>query len=186
MDKSRWKFIRTDRILRSLEEKDLQGLRTDTIRGFPGTRKRQHATAPVQIVQKVYTPYVGSGDLLVESLATNQGRRYNPEIFFDEVEYEEEDAPDNVTFTATDGQMYSIKPIQLRDNNARVKCTCLDFHYRFAQTNARDDALYGNPPPPYQRKTTTRPSVNPMRVPGMCKHLLKLVEDLQKDKILTR
>lgn len=186
MDKTRWKFIRSERILRSLEEADLQDLRTATIRGFPGTRARQYATGTVRVIQKVYTPYQGTANLLVESLVDNQGHRYNPEIFFEGVEFEEEDSPNNVTFTATDGEMYHIQPIQFRDNNAKVRCTCLDFHYRFAQTNARDDTLYGNPPPPYQRKTTTRPSVNPQRVPGMCKHLLKLVEELQRDKVVTR
>ena len=184
MDKSNWKFIRTGRILQSLEEATLDQLQRDTIRGFPGTKARQNATHTVQITQKTYTPFEPSHALLVKAVANNQGRVYYPEMFFEEVVYEDEDTPNNVTFTGTDGEMHHIQPIQFQRNNTRVKCTCLDFHYRFAQTNARSDSLYGEPPPPYQRKTTTHPPANPMRVPGLCKHLIKLVEDLRRDKIL--
>ena len=185
MDKSRWKLIRTEHILQSLEEAlTINRLEQDAVRGFPNTKARQHLVAPVQIVQLVYTPFVGTGNLLCESLASNQGRNYNPEILFDGVVYEEEDEPANITFVATDGEEYHIQPIMLAQNNARVRCTCLDFHYRFTHTDAKADALYGNVPPPYQRRTETRPPANPMGVPGFCKHLFKLVDRLQQDRIV--
>jgi hypothetical protein len=80
---------------------------------------------------------------------------------------------------ASDGQDYHVQPLQLAGHNVKVRCNCMDFYFRFANYNAQDKSLVGKPPPLYRRKTTTRPPVNPGQVPGMCKHLLKLVQTLQ-------
>lgn len=208
-NKSRWKFIRTERVLASIEQLELQELENQVssliklieedvelyeaalkdlerniIRGFPRTKKRQYATDTVRIVQLNIVPYVPSKGLLFKAVANNEGNTYAPEIFFDEVTFENEDTPNNVTFTATDGEQYHIEPIRFTNNNARVRCNCLDFHYRFAQYNAHAGDLYGKPPPPYHRRTTTYPPVNPMKLPGICKHLLKLSKMLEENKYL--
>lgn len=210
MDKNRWKFIRTERIFASIEQLELQELETQVssliklieedmelyeaslkdlerniIRGFPRTKKRQYATDTVRIVQLNIVPYVPSRSLLFKAVASNEGRTYDPEIFFEDVTFEDEDTPNNVTFTASDGEHYHIEPIKFTNNNARVRCNCLDFHYRFAYYNAQAGDLYGEAPPPYHRKTTTYPPVNPMNVPGLCKHLLKLSKALEENKYIT-
>lgn len=181
-----FRVIRTERILQALQELSVGDLERDTIRGFPGTTKRQFATQPVRIVEMRLTPYEPSGKLLAEATANNEGRLYNPQILFAEVVYEQEDTPQNITFTGSDNEPHHIQQIQFANNNAQVRCNCLDFHYRFAQYDARNDALYGNPPPPYQRRTDTRPPANPLGVPGICKHVLVLIDELQNVKILSR
>lgn len=202
MDKGKLKFIRTQRIVESLqvhalremeesvasmiEEATLSDLEKGIKQGFPKTKRRQFATDPIQIPQITITPYTQSNAILFEAVVNNEGRQYNPEIYFEGVQFENEDTEHNVTFTATDGNRYHIQPLQFAKDNARVRCTCLDFFYRFAHTNASGDSLYGNPPPHYQRKTTNRPSVNPMKVKGMCKHLIKLTHELEEDSLLTQ
>ncbi len=181
MDKPNYQLIQ------QMDESSIRDLETNIQRGFPNTKKRQYATGPVQIPMVKITPYVPSTSLFIEAQANSSGRRYNPEMLFDSVDYEQEETQTNVTFTGSDNNEYNItQAVPLTGNKVKVRCNCLDFHYRFAMQNARDGSLYGPPPPAYQRKTETRPPVNPMKVPGMCKHLLKLVDELQKTGIVAK
>jgi hypothetical protein len=190
MDKSKWYLIRKERLLKSLEENTIVQLQQDTVRGFPGTKARQNSPDVIRIIQKSYVTFIGQGFLLIKSLADNKGKKYNTEIMFEDVEYEDEDTPENITIFSTDKEYQHFQPIVLAQNNARVRCTCLDFFYRFAHNNYKADSLYGEVPPIYQRvlgpygEPSKRPPVNPLRVPGLCKHLYALVTDLQREKIV--
>ena len=149
-------------------------------RAFPNTRKRQHATNEVTISNVQYIPYIGTKLLHVKSSSMSNGHQYAQALQFVRVNFESEDTDSNSTFKASDGTDYHIQPLDLSDINVKVRCSCLDFRFRFADYNSQDKSLVGRAPPLYQRKTTTRPPVNPTGVPGMCKHLLKLVDMLQQ------
>ena len=98
--------------------------------------------------------------------------------------FEPEDAASNTTFRGADNNEYHIQPIPLNGSNVRVRCNCLDFYYRFAAWNAGDNSLQGRPAPPYNPKGE-RPPVNPTRVPGVCKHVIKVVDRLKQGRIVT-
>lgn len=176
--------IRGERIIQQLEEQSsVPQLQSNIERGFPETRKRQHATGEVTISNVQYIPYIGMKMLHVKSMSSSNGNQYNQSMQFLRVEFASSDAPDVATFQASDGEDYHVVPLILAGHNVKVKCNCLDFHYRFAHYNSQDKSLVGRPPPLYQRKTN-RPPVNPMRVPGMCKHLLKLVQTLESNGLI--
>lgn len=178
-------FIRGQRILDQLNEMSSYPKLYDNIeRGFPTTKKRQHATGEVTVTNTQYIPYVGMKMLHIKALTTSNGHQYAQSLQFLRVTYETEDTESNITFQGTDGRDYHIAPITLTDHNVKVKCNCLDFFHRFAHYNAQDKSLIGRPPPLYQRKTD-RPPVNPLRVPGLCKHLLKVIETLEGTGIIS-
>ncbi len=184
MDMKYFKTIRGDRILSALYEETLTDLERNIVQGFPNTKKRQHATDPVHIVHLKITPYIKTGDLLIETLATSDGKKYDQKIMFPhEVKFEDNDTNENVTFTASDNQTYNMQPLSLSGATVRVRCSCLDFRYRFSVWNNAKDALYGEPFPPF-RRTSNRPPVNPDRVPGLCKHIIKAVEALTQAGII--
>lgn len=177
---SEFRVLRGERILQQLEEdSSIPQLQQNIEQGFPETRKRQHATNEVVISNVQYVPYIGMKMLHVKSLAASNGNQYQQALQFMRVNFESEDTDTNATFQASDGEDYHIQPLNLSGHNVKVRCNCLDFHYRFANYNAQDKSLVGKPPPLYQKKTN-RPPVNPSQVPGMCKHLLKLVEMLRR------
>lgn len=167
-----------------IDESSLVDLEQSAVRGFPATTKRQHLTGPIHMTGLEITPYVPSKQLRCEAKMQNGGNTYNCVIQFDGVTFEDEDMPTNVTFTATDGEDYNIIPANARNNDVLVRCNCLDFYYRFAVYNQNDGSLYGNPTPPYQRKTNNRPPANPGKVPGLCKHLMKFADFLHQTKIV--
>lgn len=173
------KLIRGARILQQLNEDSTEDQLDTNIRtAWPNTTKRQNATGEVVINNIQYIPYVGMKMLHVKSTSQSNGHNYNQALQFVKVVFENADTDENVTATATDGTEFHCQPIDLTVHNCKVRCGCLDFYYRFSFQNSGDRSLVGRAPPLYQRKTTTRPSVNPTNVPGLCKHLLKLVEML--------
>lgn len=180
-----FKVLRGQRLLTQLDEDSTyRDLENDIRRGFPDTRKRQHATGPVGILKLSYVPYVQDGVLRVEAVANSSGNKYNPIIQFREVQFQEEDLPNNTTFRAADNNEYHIQPIQLAGSNVKVRCNCLDFYWRFSPTNAGDASLYGEPRPPYNAQGN-RPPANPANVPGVCKHVIKLVDRLRQARVVS-
>jgi len=185
-------FIRGARLLQwsedseTLEEVTLNDLERDTVFGFPNTTKRQHATDPVQITATKLVAAVPTNDLKCDATAKSGPKTYDPKILFLDVEYQDQDTNENVTFTGADGKTYNIIPVSLLNSNVKVTCNCLDFRWRFSVWNDDRGALYGDPPPPYQRKTDTRPPANPNRTPGICKHLIKLTQSLRQSGLIGR
>jgi hypothetical protein len=164
-------------------------LRTNIERGFPYTKRRQHVTDPIQIQKMELIPErrhegkLGRNSLLVRANANNEGRIYHPHIRFLNVGFQDEDLPNNVTFVGADGEEYHITPIRLRMINVEVACDCLDFYFRFSVHNKQDKSLYGPPPVPYHSRGL-RPPVNPLKVPGVCKHLIKLSDVLRNSNVI--
>lgn len=156
-------------------------LEDNIVTAFPHTKRRQHIVHEVNVKSIEFIPFVGMNTLHVRSTTDD----YKQAIQFNNVQYVagEQDGAAVVTDSATNAK-YWFTPIQLSMNLVKVRCSCLDFRFRFAAYNNTDKSLVGRPPPRYVRKTTTRPSVNPTQVPGMCKHLLRVLEELQRDGVL--
>lgn len=77
-----------------------------------------------------------------------------------------------------------VNPIKMSETPIRVRCTCPDFYWRFAFYNYEQGCLYGLRPPPYSRKTH-RPSLNPRRLPGMCKHLMNAIRMMKYSHLIS-
>lgn len=182
MEKKLW-LIRGQRILNQLNETTYSELERNVMSFTPQSKKRQYVVTPVQIAQLTLIPYAQNGALETKALAHGETGHYEPQMVFSEVEYQDEDTPENVTFMAPDGQDYHIIPIDLAKNNVKVRCTCLDFRWRFAIYNEKGGSLYGPGPGVYQKRTQ-RPPNNPRGVPGLCKHLMKLVIELRNSQVV--
>ena len=164
-------------------ELTLPQLHQAAVNAYPQTTKRQHVTDELNVAAIKMIPHQNA--LMIRATVTNNngGKSYNTTILIDNVEYEEEDSPTNVTFVGSDGQEHHIKQIQKSQSQAKVRCNCLDLYWRFATWNYNHDSLLGTKPKPYQ-KTSNRPDVNPQQKPGICKHLMKTIEALQHSNLI--
>jgi hypothetical protein len=185
------KIIRGERILEQiafkeaqLDESTFKQLERNTQAFLPITKQRQHAMGPVHIVKLELVPARDSQTLIAKAQINSSGTQYDSTIQFDGVIYEDGDQNDNVSFVGVDGEEYNIIPIDLMKSNVKVVCSCLDFYWRFAATNATDGSLLGKPPPLYQKRTQTRPPANIRKVPGVCKHLLKMAVELKVQRVV--
>jgi len=162
------------------EESSFNRLQQNIINNFSTTR-RQNAVSEVIIDNITYTPFEDSGILQVEATTRSNQHIYKVILQFQGLVFREQ--PQSVSIKSTDGAINYFQPISLGTNNIKVKCDCLDFYWRFAYWNANDKSLYGEPPAPY-RRTTNRPPANPSRTPGICRHIIRVVDELRKQGIV--
>lgn len=143
------------------------------VAAFPNTQMRQYATHPIVVKHLRWTPFVGMKTLFIKALAQNEGREYEPILLLKQINYD----GDEITITASDGQVYSFTKPSLEHADALVRCNCKDFRYRFSWYNHLDHSLYGAKPKKYVSKGVGPPA-NPLQMEGMCKHLIKTIHVL--------
>lgn len=165
------------------EQSTYSDLERNILNFTPVTTKRQHSVDPVRIVSIELLPFLGTKNLNVGAVASSDGTNYSPKMIFNNIDFDDEDQQDNVTFKAKDGNDYHLKPLDLNQHTVRVHCDCLDFYWRFAAFNAKDKSLIGAPPKPYKRVSNRGPA-NPQEKPGVCKHLIAAVKALKHSGIV--
>ncbi|MGZ5486719.1 MAG: hypothetical protein ACXWFB_12570 [Nitrososphaeraceae archaeon] len=153
--------------------------------GFPDTKKRQHATNEVQVTNLQYTPIPQSNFLRINSNSRSTNNNTHQQIIdLRTIQFDKIDNEQNVSFEARNGTKYFVHPVELSATTVGVFCDCEDYMMRFANFNIQNNCHVGPTPRPYTRKTDNRPPVNPSKVPGMCKHLIKLADQLEQFGLL--
>lgn len=131
---------------------------------FPDTSKRQHISNSVVISSITKIPFIGLGTLFVKGITENN---YKPIILIKNVNY-------------NNGKINEISI----DQDILVRCNCNDFYYRFNYFDYQNKLLYGRVRKKYEAKYNPG-SANPFEKPGMCKHIIKLMEELISQKVIT-
>jgi hypothetical protein len=152
----------------------------NTDRAFKNDRNVR--ASDVKITNTIFIPYINDNYLEVEAESKTDNGKYISRIVFENIFYRDEPSKRTARIVTVDGAEYYFDRINRSRSNVKVSCTCLDFHYRFAIYNYRDNALATDPPKPYVKKTD-RPPVNPAKVSGVCKHIIRMVEELERDNI---
>jgi hypothetical protein len=155
-----------------INESSLNTLYQSAVDAFPNTRKRQFAVGEIEIENVRAVPYLGMRTLFVQSGARNQDRHYSPVILFRDVNYNE----NGEIIIEYQGDEYRFDRLSLNNNDVLIRCNCPDFYWRFTHYNHLDHSLYGRDRAFYQNQGG--PPANPQEMPGMCKHLLALIRDL--------
>lgn len=159
-----------------LQERDMNTLVRQTRVSFD-TRARHNLTNTVNLSQFTYTQ-IADDKIKLTCKATTGGLTYNPQIVFNNVQIVEPGTEGSLDILHTN----NIMPISASDEH-QYTCNCLDYRWTFAYYNNVAGNLLGNPPPPYQAQPGSKPR-NPSNTPGLCKHLLKLVEQLQAEGVV--
>jgi hypothetical protein len=163
----------------NLSESSLNDLYQSTLDAFPRTTKRQNSIDLVKIVELHWTPFVGVKTLFVKGTVESgeSGKVYEPIILFKGVRYHSEKENVNwVEIVANNGQNYVIERLNYGHNDILLRCGCGDFKWRFNYYNHLDGSLYGNKRTAYESHGGA--TANPREFPGMCKHLIKLIQSL--------
>lgn len=142
------------------------------------SKRREHAVDEVNPTNVEIIPQ--NGKLLIRSqVRGSKNDIYDSHILFSDVTYNPAEGEKRVQFVSN-GDTYEISPIKLQSTDCQVRCSCLDFRWRLAMTDFSDGSLHGSKPPLYRAKTgSKRPPANPAKTPGVCKHLMALVKELQ-------
>lgn len=164
-----------------IREGTIHQLYTSTVAAFPRTTKRQHSTDPIKIVELNWTPFLGVKTLFIKGLAqSDSGKEYRPMILFKNVSYGE--GENMVEIVASDGKNYVFEKLT-DETEVLVRCDCKDFNFRFNFADNQNKFLYGKVRRKYEAHVNPG-SANPLGLPGMCKHLIKLTTSLRHAGIL--
>lgn len=164
-----------------LLELSLSNLRNNVSRNFGDKRIRRSNMIKVSNYQAI--PSIGEKSILFKANIVGEESNYKVSIRFVNVQFSNEPNPDYAEIKAMDGMTYYMKKATAAQTQVRVKCNCLDFYYRFSVWNHSKKSLEGDPPPPYVKKTDM-PPVNPNKVPGACKHIIKMINFLRGEQII--
>lgn len=145
-------------------------------------RGREERSSRVKITNTIFVPAISTNELQVEGEARTTSSSYTPKIIFQNVIFRDEPGTGTASIMGTDGEQYHFDRINKSRADVKVACSCLDFYWRFAAFNHRDGALAAEPPDPYSKKTDREP-VNPNEVSGVCKHIIRLVDELEKQNM---
>ena len=163
-----------------LLETSTVGQLTSNTNVFFGTSRKQKA-AQVQLNNVQYIQ-AADGILIVKAQTRSSDKTYDTTIQFQKVRFVKPGTLHSVPLEMA-GQEVSIMPLKNMGNHVEVHCDCMDFYWRFAMYNNKNKSLLGEPPAPYVKKTDRVP-LNPDQVPGACKHLNKLADQLKLQRIL--
>jgi hypothetical protein len=154
-----------------LLEASITDLTNSSNRAFPS---RSDDASNVRIVKRQYSKY-DSDKLLLTATCGGETDNYETSIMFEGVQFTDPNNAESITVGGI-----SILPIG-NDVQVKVRCNCLDYYWTFAWQNSGENALIGDPPPPYQNYSGQR---NPTNAIGMCKHLFKLRSDIETEGLL--
>lgn len=167
-----------------LQESNLQDLYVNTVKAFPKTTKRHNAIDALTITELKTIPFLGMKTLLINALVKNEenNKYYKSLILFKNIEFKPNERQKSIEIKS-ENENFSIKTINIRDNEVLLRCNCPDFKWRFNYLDHKDNCLYGKVRKKYEAKSNPGSS-NPLELSGMCKHLIKLSYTINEIGIL--
>lgn len=151
--------------------------------------KRVERTPYIDIEISNVIPYFGTKSLLftARSLSGTSAKiKYPTVIAFYNIEFidgEENWKRGMLKFENPDtGAVVVCNKPDYRRTPVRVYCACPDFYFTFAYPDYNKQCYYGKKPKPYKHvmPPSGYPPKNPNNIPGLCKHILNMVNLLIK------
>lgn len=172
-------YIETDGEI--ILELSLSNLKNNVRKNFGDAREVRSTKS--QISNYEIIPSIGDKTLLIKMNITGEHGVYQVLIRFINAQFGDGTQNGFVPVVGVDGITYHVKQFTSAQKQVRVRCNCLDFYYRFSVWNYTKKSLEGDPPPPYVKKTDL-PPVNPNKVAGACKHIIKAMAFLRRENII--
>lgn len=163
-------------------ETSIKDLYKSTIKTFPNTSKRQHATDTIVIEQLQWIPFKGVKTLFIKGLAKNEGKKYECIMLFKNINYKDNEGKKIIKIKTSSGLEQFVEQVDSNKNDVMVRCNCKDFYWRGNYSNHLDKSLFGRKRTKYESKGLF--SVNPSNSPMICKHLIKLTKILKESNFL--
>ena len=149
----------------------LSGLLKSTAKALPAALDNSRKVDIRQLVLSTHSD--------LASVFTSRSRSDNGEVYRTTVAYRSRRSASGKTGNTGEGDTPSAS-----SDPAMVRCECRSYYFWFATANQKAGCQYGEDFPRYRRKTTDRtkfPEKNPGKLPGLCKHLVRMSQVMIKD-----
>ncbi|BCG50086.1 hypothetical protein [Ralstonia phage RP13] len=151
-------------------------------------RERQYSTGKVTAVDYKYLPREKQLYVNAQNISSDKKRLYKTILVFEGVTNSEVPDKDHPVPYSSKGHGVDLYLGQVTSRTRlRTRCQCQDYYFMWEYWNKGKKALVG-PHKVYQRviPPSGRPPVNPLEMPGLCKHLLALVKKLMADGVIIK
>lgn len=162
-------------------EASLSNLKHSTVRAFGADRNKRSASVRISNYQII--PSVSSKSVLFKARVPGKDGNYDVQIRFMNLKFANELQAGFVSLNGMDGNAYFIKQPTAAQAQVKVRCSCLDFYYRFSVWNHKKKSHEGDAPVPYVKRTDS-PPINPTQADGACKHLIQFVDFLKREGVV--
>lgn len=162
----------------------LNQLSNNTKKAFPNRFGPRMKEAKTRVSKLVITPFVGTKILSIRGDVQGVAEKkiYKVIVTFQNIEFSDtRDQTHWIRVKVSPRKWVYMAPLNPK-NVVQVRCSCLDFYFTFAYWDWGVGSLYGRKPKPYKRKTTTYPERNPTHTPGLCKHLLAVIDRVKRGR----
>lgn len=112
----------------------------ETVRNSP----RESNSNKVQIQEVVLNASLGDKTLTAKGRTRTTNKNYETIIVFSGVTFFNEGGHGRQEIQVSDGSSYFIDPIRPYKSNVKVRCTCLDFYFRWSVWDQRDELFERN------------------------------------------
>lgn len=146
-----------------------QDLVTGTLKVLPDAVMKGRSAPGMKILNIKKTVYKGTGLIKFSSTVSSQ---QDPTIYKTQVDFS------GLKNADTDRPDAGI-------NKCQVRCSCPSFYFYFGYWDKQNGALSGPSQTPYVRKTQNVPERNPKHIPGVCKHLMRMLLVMKNERIIT-
>ena len=160
----------------------LDQLHGNTKKHFPKRFGAARKAMP-RVPRLTYTPFIGMKTLVVRADVQGEAenKKYKVIMVFQKVDYSQKRDKTHTVDVKVNGDTWYMKPLTVK-SKVQVRCSCKDFYFTFGYWDWTVGAIYGIKPKPYTRKTTTYPERNPAHAPGICKHLIAVMNKVKRSK----
>jgi hypothetical protein len=167
----------------NLLEVSLQKLYDSSILAFPSTTKRQHSIDTVVVEHLDWVPFIGVKTLFIKATIKNEGRKHESIMLFKGIKYALKEQKKTVPIMTSVGKKVFVEQISIEKDDVLVRCSCKDFQWRFTHLDKENKALFGRDRKKYEALYNPGSS-NPLELPGICKHLIKMGKILKSSNLL--
>ena len=163
-------------------ETSIVDLYKSTLKAFPNTSKRQHSIDTVRVENLTWLPFLGVKTLFIKGLIRNESKKYDCIMLFKNIKFNESEQKKSIKIKMSNGKEYFVEQIDSKKNDVLLRCNCKDFHWRFNFYNFKDHSLFGRKRSKYE--STGVGKANPLELPGICKHLIKMSKIIKESNLL--
>jgi hypothetical protein len=152
-------------------------------KAFPKTKKRQFSTDTIRVENLTWIPFLGVKTLFIKGLIRNESKKYDCIMLFKNIKFNENEQKKSIKIKMSNGKEYYVEQINSKEKDVLLRCNCKDFHWRFNFYNSKDHSLFGRKRSKYE--SAGGPKANPLELPGICKHLVKMSKIIKESNLLT-
>jgi len=153
---------------------------------FDKAKDRFSKMSSVHVNIKKVTPMVGTKTILFSADTWATKNHYKTYLFVKGIDYVDKPDIEHPNSAKLGSDKYYFEQVRVKDHKIQVRCDCRDFHWTFSYYLWKKKSLYQIKKGAEAYRTKGLWERNPKHIPGVCKHVLALIDRLARQGAITK